>query len=170
MTPSVFSYVIGPSFIAAIAGFLLLFYTFKINDKANVNYTRTGVLLIAQLILIIIISIAIQSADNKRSVNELQRFLIRNHAKIEVDGQPLDSAEAKKIIAVLKTIHSVDAHHSHAINRIEVKIITAKDTLHIILGRDSEYKNEYWIFKRNDEAHEFGRITTNMELKIINPL
>jgi hypothetical protein len=83
--------------------------------------------------------------------------------KIRINGSEVGDSTA--IVAALKTVTDVGAHHSHPAELFRVEVMTDSGSLELILGRDSERPDEYWVFpldrKRfEDLGNEIGRVTT----------
>ena len=59
----------------------------------------------------------------------------------------------------------IPAHHSYPIKKFKFKIKDKDGELELLIGQDSQNKNEYWIFYpkyRHTGANELGRIRTNI--------
>ena len=82
--------------------------------------------------------------------------------KAYVNNQP--AANSDEIVAALKTVQSVAAHHSHPTKRITIELHSDTGVVTIECGRDSAYPQEYWIFYPKYDltsSNEIGRITTS---------
>jgi len=82
--------------------------------------------------------------------------------KAYVNNQPAPNSD--EIVAALKTVQSVAAHHSHPTKRITIELHSDTGVVTIECGRDSAYPQEYWIFYPKYDltsSNEIGRITTS---------
>jgi hypothetical protein len=84
------------------------------------------------------------------------------NTRVYINSTPAD--DPNNIIAILSEVKPYTAHHSHALDTFEVRVETNGQTLTLRVGRDSSYKNEYWVmfpgFRHS--SPEIGRITTNI--------
>jgi hypothetical protein len=81
--------------------------------------------------------------------------------KVYVNSQP--AANSEEIIAAVKTLQSMAAHHSHPTKRIRIEFHSEKGVVTIECGRDSANAQEYWVFYPKysmTSDTEIGRITT----------
>jgi hypothetical protein len=88
------------------------------------------------------------------------RGLSGNH-QVYVNSQPVRDPD--RIINALQQVASQPAHHSHPTKRIRIEIESEERKLILKLGRDSGYRQEYWVFYPKYHAtsdNEIGRITT----------
>jgi hypothetical protein len=86
---------------------------------------------------------------------------------VEVAGQPVPRPEP--IVAALRTLRHEPAHHSHPTNPFRVDIICSSDAIRLVLARDSERLQEYWVFEAHatdwsqpQPSTEIGRISTTI--------
>jgi hypothetical protein len=80
-----------------------------------------------------------------------------------VNQQPVSDAD--KVISALKLLSPQFGYHSHPTKRIGVEINSENGHLTLVLGRDSDYPQEYWVFYRKyrvSSNNEIGRITTSV--------
>jgi hypothetical protein len=111
----------------------------------------------------IVIAISIAEFVQSRSRAEALNFLrdLSGNYIVYVDSRPAKNPDA--VIAALKTIGPVMGHHSHPTKMIHVDIQTANGGISLVLGRDSGYAQEYWVFYpkyRITSNNEIGRVTT----------
>jgi hypothetical protein len=81
---------------------------------------------------------------------------------VYIDGSQVDNPD--RIISALKQIVPYPAHHSHPTKRIRVEIRSEAKDLTLELGRDSDNRQEYWVFYSASDVgsnNEIGRITTS---------
>jgi hypothetical protein len=111
----------------------------------------------------IIVSITLGEIVRWRSRAEALAFLseLPGTYIIYVDSQP--AREPDKIVAALKTAAREPGHHSHPTKRIRIDIHSEKGNLTLELGRDSDRRQEYWVFYPKylvTSDSEIGRVTT----------
>lgn len=88
---------------------------------------------------------------------------VASDAIVEVDGRP--RADGPEVVRVLQSLAPLAAHHSHPINRIDVRVESGGRSLELVLGRDSQVPDEYWVFDPRYSAldqYEVGRVTTKL--------
>jgi hypothetical protein len=111
---------------------------------------------------IIVLSV-IAPAVSWRARIETLTFLQDLSGKYEVYVDSHLSRDPDKIVAALKTVTPKLGHHSHPTKMIRVDIQSDKGRLTLVLGRDSGYGQEYWVFYpkyRITSENEIGRVTT----------
>lgn len=65
--------------------------------------------------------------------------------KIYASGKEVENPEI--MLSSLKGISGFNGHHSHVVSRYNISIQSnGRDKLELILGQDSDFSNEYWIF------------------------
>jgi hypothetical protein len=80
---------------------------------------------------------------------------------ILVNGLPASSPEV--VIGALQKVQPTEGHHSHPTRRINVDIKAHGGAMTLVLGRDSDIPQEYWVFSPAPPfswGDELGRITT----------
>ena len=66
-----------------------------------------------------------------------------------------------EVVAELKKVGHIMAHHSHPTTTVRVEIEGSNGHLVLHLRRDSDTPDEYWVFNPAfDDMNEIGRITT----------
>lgn len=99
---------------------------------------------------------------SRQAKSEFDKFVgDHNQVVIYIDGRP--AAESMQALAALESMRQVEGHHSHPMNKILVELRSGSDKLLLVLGRDSDFPQEYWIFYpryRSSNSNEIGRITT----------
>jgi hypothetical protein len=86
---------------------------------------------------------------------------LKSPTSVLVDGKAPPNED--EIIAELKKLAPLRAHHSHPTRQISVEISSGSDRLVLSLGRDSGNPREYWVFDPNHRitrSNEVGRIVT----------
>lgn len=159
------SYLLIPSFGLALIGFIILFKTYRIDEKPNPLKIRNGVLLFGQVFVLAIILIVSDSANDKRARTDLKALLTQTNLQVSLNNEILDSVKSKQLIDVLKTIEKIEAHHSHSTERIPIVITSQRDTLVLQIGQDSNYPTEYWLFADKYDQTEIGRVRTSLNIK-----
>ncbi|MEO5913938.1 MAG: hypothetical protein ABIS50_06870 [Luteolibacter sp.] len=108
------------------------------------------------------ISIAVTSQSMTRNSVELVLANLNDTFRIRIDGRQVE--EAGEIIAGLKSLSSVQAHHSHPTHKFLVEATDGEVDLKLILGRDSSHPDEYWVFVPDHfitSNNEIGRIVSS---------
>jgi len=80
---------------------------------------------------------------------------------VTVDG--ILSTNANVVLAALKNLAPLAAHHSHPPETLMVDIRSSRGELHLNLGRDSGDRHEYWVFSPTywvTTRNEIGRLQT----------
>ena len=151
------------SFGLAFVGFIILFYVrwFK-SDKFTI-LTAIGAILFVQVFLFALISIASNSIHQKDARNLLKSFLLKKELVIMVNDHKLDSIEIKKLKLNFQSMNK-NYHHSYPMDSIKLKLSTHNKEMNLILRKDSEVENEYWVywpsFTKDDEL---GLIKINID-------
>jgi hypothetical protein len=128
------------------------------NNRSLANTLWFAGLFATPILLIFLFSSLI--AEQARS--EFTKF-VRDHNSIVVSigGRPV--AQSTQALAALESMRQVVGHHSHPTNEILVELWSGRDKLPLVLGRDSDFPREYWVFfprYRSSHSNEIGRITT----------
>ncbi|MGD0573292.1 MAG: hypothetical protein ABSB11_09790 [Sedimentisphaerales bacterium] len=95
----------------------------------------------------------------------VKRFLeeLPVNASVTINDKPVENSE--RIITELEKIALLPVHRSHTIRDIHIEIYNQGKNLSVVLGRDSSYPNEYWIFYPNyryTSKNDIGGIVTNV--------
>lgn len=83
------------------------------------------------------------------------------HPAVVVNGVTL--ANGDQVLAALKDLASLPAHHSHPVQTLVLDIHSSRGELRLNLGRDSGDKHEYWVFSPAywfTTRNEIGRLRT----------
>lgn len=76
--------------------------------------------------------------------SELRGFLQADRVtSIAVNGKQV--ADPKPILNAIRSMHAVMAHHSHPTTHISVELANAKGAMKVLLRRDSDEPQEYWV-------------------------
>jgi hypothetical protein len=95
----------------------------------------------------------------------VKRFLekLPANASVTINDEPVENY--KQIITELEKIVPLPAHRSHTIKNIHIEIYNQDKNLSVVLGKDSSYPHEYWVFYPNyryTSKNDIGRIVTNV--------
>ena len=76
-------------------------------------------------------------------------------AVVYINGQPVDNHDA--IILQLLTLRKRHPHGSHPVEKLKVVVTNGEKQLKLVLGTDSEYNTEYWVYLVDEyrEGKEF---------------
>jgi hypothetical protein len=96
---------------------------------------------------------------------QLEQFLREQPASYFVQVNGSDRPDS---LAVIETLRQLDpfflkAHHSHPTHRVHLTIVGPHGRLELLLRRDSQRPQEYWVYVSRDgplALNEVGRITT----------
>jgi len=69
----------------------------------------------------------------------------------------------EQLVAELKRVGHISAHHSHPTKIIRIEIESSKGRMLLHLRRDSDTPREYWVFNPAfDDMNEIGRLNTTV--------
>jgi hypothetical protein len=132
----------------------------KIGKKLIIPTVLGGVLFISPIILTFYLASIIENHGR----DEVLSFIGNDDSyRVIIDGQK--TVDPGPYITELRKITNLAAHHSHPNRRINIEIIKSDKKLLLILGQDSQYKNEFWVFYpkyRHTSLNEIGRVRTNL--------
>lgn len=120
----------------------------------------------AILLFIVPIFVAMAAADTSQRIarDEILDMLdaLKGDYYISINGRATEAPD--EIVAALKKVDWLAAHHSSPTKRIIVEI---SDGSHIVLelARDSNNPREYWVFYPKyyvTKSNEIGRIVTDL--------
>jgi amino acid transporter len=157
-------------FLAMLAGIIylvryLIGKWWKKENKIPLVWKIVPVLIVACFVLPImaIFAIAVPMKSTVRA--ESLRFLksVTGNVTVIVNGKTVDMP--RDIVAELKKLAKIPAHHSSPMQRICVQVVDANYSLTFELGRDSKRPSEYWVFYPGYDLtalNEIGRVTTTI--------
>jgi hypothetical protein len=102
-----------------------------------------------------------------RSENRARQLLLGATAtasNVLINGRPIEDPEV--ILAALRQIHHIPSHHSSPVDPIRFTLKAGGITTAVILARDSEVPNEFWVYRPGPNWHNdplgqaAGRITS----------
>ncbi len=103
--------------------------------------------------------IAFEQLNEKRARKKVLSVLnnVSPNASVKVDGKLQQGAQ---LLEALRTIHHVDPHHSAPLKPIRIEIGEGSNSIDLIVARDSERSDEYWVYRpgwnyHNDPHGEF---------------
>jgi hypothetical protein len=105
---------------------------------------------------------AIDALIKSAALQEIKPKLSNNIEAVTVNGNPYDSANG--LIADLRAMHDIMAHHSHPTRGYQLILKTSGGPLSLQLCRDSDNPHEYWVFYPeyySTKSNEVGRVFTN---------
>ena len=149
--------------------FLLVNFAGYIKKRSEIRFStgnseagfpiKSAVVFVGAALLTILLALSVTS----RSRREVLEFISNAQAlKVYVNSEPAPNAE--EIVAALKTLQPVAAHHSHPTKRIKIELHSDNGVVRIECGRDSANAEEYWVFYPkydSTSSNEIGRITTS---------
>jgi hypothetical protein len=103
-------------------------------------------------------------ADSVSENNAREQLLaaVNRSIRVRFEGRTLDRSTA--ILAVLKSLHHVAAHHTGPTNPLRLELLARDTIIAITLARDSDTPGEYWVYTPGQNWHndplgqEAGRI------------
>ena len=165
---SVTFYCLAASTFIAFGFFLVNFAIYMKNRIPNRFSTshfepgfpvKSAVVFVGGVVLIGLIALSATTLSRR----EVLKFISDAHAlNVYVNSQPAPNSD--EIVAALKTLQPVAAHHSHPTRRIKVELHSDNGVVTIECGRDSANPEEYWVFYPKYDvtsSNEIGRITTS---------
>jgi hypothetical protein len=99
-----------------------------------------------------------------QSRDQVNDFLDHLDDQANVSVNDADIRNQEEIVVELKRMAPLEPHHSHPEGRIAVMIVDGDSKLELELGRDSQDRNEYWIFYPKyliTESNDIGRIISD---------
>lgn len=162
---SFLQYLLLPSFIIAIIGFILLFAV----NYGNANTKKRTIIfgsLFAQVFLFALIFIGLRALLEVRIRSEIKEFLSQNNLKVKVNNNLLEGNQTAEIITDFKKVKWMMGHHSSPDkeNKFIIELVSDKEIIKLVLMRDTQIDTEYWVFwdkYQMTEDSELGRIKTN---------
>ena len=116
---------------------------------------------VAFFVIPCVTGIVVASFTSSYARREALSFLGSLSGNYAVYVNDREAPDPDKLISALKTMKPYWAHHSHPTKRIRVLIKSDEKHLTLELGRDSDNRQEYWIFGEGlTSNNEIGRITT----------
>lgn len=120
---------------------------------------KSALFFIVPIILVMIFSAIIGDEARSEAITFLSA--LPPTYTVYINGQPSRSPEP--IVAALRSVGSRMAHHSHPTHSIRVDVQTGSGVLNLVLGRDSQNRQEYWVFYPKYKVsanNEIGRIVS----------
>lgn len=164
MMTAVEAVVLTAGVIAVIAAPFVLIHGIPYLRGVNHGFARkVGVASLAALAVSVLVGLGAASISQDVAESEvkmkLESFGDDSHVSIDAAA----ARNPKEVLAILKTLDRLPAHHSNPTKRIRIGISSQTDSLALSLARDSDNPREYWLFypKYFSTAHnEIGRIQT----------
>jgi hypothetical protein len=152
------------SFCLGIAGFFILSYVQGFKKDKFTRVTAFGGILVVQVFVIFFAVFFIGSNEKKRARNHFNKLIRRDSLYVNIINQDIDSIERRNLLYILQNNKDIHGHNSSPVETINIQIFSPKDTLTIMLRKDSEIPNEYWVFwPRYSVKTEIGRIEINWD-------
>jgi len=148
--------------------FVGFFYRVSLFIKNYKSYKENNCESIPTVLLFFIwfIGFGLSELLEYKSKKEVQEFLKDNLTSYSVTLNGKMTTNTETIILELQKIKNITPHNSHSINEITIMIENKENKkMKLILGRDSDRKNEYWIYLpkyRHTSINEIGRIKTSI--------
>jgi len=152
------------SIVLAVIGLLILVYVRWIKKDKWTRLTAIGAILFIQLILFAGIQSIKDVKKTNRTKENIKRFVLNDSITIRLNNKLLDTIDSESLIEALYKIHDGPQNRSSpAAEKTDLKLCLPQNTITLIMRKDSELPNEFWIF---DKEYEIGRI--NIGDTIIN--
>jgi hypothetical protein len=150
-------------------GFLVVSFARYMNKRSASRFStgnsepgfpvKSAVAFVGAALLTLLVALSVTSLSRR----EVLKFISDAQAlKVYVNNQPASNSD--EIIAALKTLQPVTAHHSHPTRMIRIELHSDTGVVTIECGRDSANAQEYWVFYPKHgitSNNEIGRITTS---------
>ena len=150
-------------------GFLVVNFARYMNKRSAIRFStgnseasfpvKSAVVFVGAALLTLLVALSVTSLSRR----EVLEFITDARAlKVYVNSQPAPNAD--EIVAALKTLQPVAAHHSRPTKMIKIDLHSDNGVVTIECGRDSANGQEYWVFYPKygiTSNNEIGRITTS---------
>lgn len=150
-------------------GFLLVNFAHYMNKRSASPFStgnaepafpvKSAVVFVGSALLILFIVLSATSLSRREVLEFISDAQTLN---VYVNNQPASNSD--EIVAALKTLQPVAAHHSHPTRMIKIELHSDNRVVTIECGRDSASAQEYWVFYPKygiTSNNEIGRITTS---------
>ena len=120
-----------------------------------------GILIFAMTV--ISIQFAVQSGRARQARADVVEFIRDRHQDVSVFVNGYKVENPKSIVAAIGSIHEEIEHHSHPTNRIFILIRAGGSALSLTVARDSDYRDEYWVYcptYTGSDVQRIGRVST----------
>lgn len=129
------------------------------------NLPTWVVALIPVAIILVVLVFAVERAAEQRARGQVFGELrtLSKPYRVPLDGREL--RDGSGVLAAVRRANHVNSHHSHPTQPIEVEINDGTHAVRIVIARNSQNADEYWVFRpgRNLLGHslgqEMGRVT-----------
>lgn len=162
------SYCLAVLSIIAL-GFLVVSFARYINKRSASRFStgnsepefpvKSAVVFVGAALLTLLVALSATSLSRREVLEFLRDAQALN---VYVNSRPAPNAD--EIVAALKTLQPVAAHHSHPTRMIKIELHSDNRVVTIECGRDSANAQEYWVFYPKygiTSNNEIGRITTS---------
>lgn len=163
-----YTYLYKWSFLSFLLGLIGVFLYIKTkNLQLNNLSNKLKNILLIQFVITFIFLIFISKVLENRIISHYKDFLYRKKSVLKIENRIITENQKAKLINELKKIEKINGHGTHPIDKINIIIETEIDTLNLLIYKDSEIKNEYWIFCKDfNYSNEIGRIKTDLFKKL----
>ncbi|AWV99759.1 hypothetical protein [Arcticibacterium luteifluviistationis] len=146
--------IMAYSFGLGVFGFLLVMFS-KALEYRHSWLTKTGGIMIAQLVIVAVFLILRQNSIEKNARDKLLSSLRDKESLIISLNPSFDSLRTNNLREALLRLRKPNPHNSSPTNMFDVEVSSKGKTLIISIGRDSYNKDEYWVFQKSGLTEEF---------------
>ena len=156
--------VTGAILVVKMVGYVKKEYPGKKKPKSDrfKNFPfKSFVCFFGSIFVITIFNYGMKSAACERVKAFLNK--VSPDTQVYINGQQIK--ETGQIIIELKKVTMLVVGGSHTTKRIPIEIVSHDETLTLVLGRDSRYPQQYWVFYpryRYTSKNDIGRIKTSL--------
>ena len=149
------------SFATAFIGFLLLFVS---KSSENSKLMKIGVGLFGQVFVFGLIMISLQTAILSKIRSEILEILADPQTQLITSRNDFEILPQDLKKELLK-IQDISTNHSHPEEEKTIEVISPKGIFKITIARDSNNKNQFWIFTDKYEfskEDEIGKVNSTL--------
>ena len=151
------------TFILALIGFAILFYD-KWKDEVPLKLKIMAYIFFFSVFLNGFLLLIISASIEKSLRGKLTSFINKNYNDIIVLVNNKQIDDKSRYLNILSKIHTVPAHHSSTSDTIKIDLNTKSDTIKLLLLRDTEYKDDFWVYDlKYQNLNEIGHV--NIDVK-----
>ena len=151
-----------------IIGFFIIFSSRF--TKVQKKHIRLGITFLIITAVTFVLGFGLTGIFKNAVSIELKRFIKDNESQIQIKIDNQKCNNPQPIIDELIKISSLGYHHSSPTRKLKIEILANGQSKQIVLGQDSQIKNEFWVFDtdfRTTSDNEIGKIKSNLFLQYI---
>lgn len=147
------------SFTLAIIGFIAIILFRQSGSKYAWRFQVVGGFLFFQLFVVGAITLWLKTSDDDITRYRMREKLEDRSYQLYLNGELMDSLNTSLLVKELSQMDRPNYHNSDPKENFQLTMISKIDTLNVVLGQDSEFPTEYWVFWRESNSNdEIGKI------------